>query len=69
MKEKAVKPSTPTRASDTLTGYEKQNERNKERAANPATLDHLVTPYDSQESYGELILLTPQPTKGGGEYL
>ena len=32
---------------------------NREQVPNPATLDHSVTSYDMQGSYGEAILFTP----------
>ena len=36
-----------------------QQERNRERAPNQATLGHSVFSYDPQGSYGEPIILTP----------
>ena len=59
--------TTPSGATDTLTGDEEQNgiqkrkkKKNKEWVLNPATLDYSVTSYDAQGSYGEAILLTSQ---------
>ena len=57
-----AKPPTPTRAIDALIGDEEQNEeQNKERTPNPATLDHSVASYNPQGSWGEPILLIPIP--------
>ena len=36
-----------------------QKERNREWVPNPATLDHSVTSYDKQGSYGEPFLFVP----------
>ena len=63
------KPPAPTRAINALIGEEEQNEkqkkeqkeRNRERAPNPATFHHSVTPNDPQGSYDELILNLVEP--------
>ena len=39
-----------------------QKEKNRERFHNPATLDHSVVSYETQELYSEpIILFTPSP--------
>ena len=63
LKAQRVKPSTPSRATDALIGDEEHNgkrkkeqkERNRERAPNPITLDHLAASYDSHGSYVDPI--------------
>ena len=69
---------TLTRATDALIGDEEQmgggkrenKERNRERASNTAILNHTITSYDLQGSYGEPIFSTPPKQvafKGLGE--
>ena len=39
-------------------GKQKKKKKNREQVPNPDTLDHSVTSYDAQGSYGELIRFT-----------
>ena len=61
-----MKPPTLTWAIGTLVQDEeqKEKERNREWASNPATLDSLGASYDQQGSHDEPILLTLWSTGG-----
>ena len=76
IKGQRAKTPTPTQVIYALIGDEEQSngkqkkekETNKEQDPNQSTLDHSVTSYDPQGSYGEPIPLTPMSSASRSKY-